>query len=133
MSLLDNQGMAFRCPECGREYDATLFEFGRSIRCECGAVVDPEGGKIWKKIGEMLSEEEEKNVRLLQRMVDRVCSLIVASDYPEVDIELEIEKVRETCRELFPDKMELFDLIYASRFKRLFEQFRFKNFPGENS
>jgi hypothetical protein len=32
--------MAIRCPECGREYDVTLFEFGRTITCECGATVD---------------------------------------------------------------------------------------------
>jgi hypothetical protein len=32
--------MAIRCRECGREYDVTLFEFGRTITCECGAEVD---------------------------------------------------------------------------------------------
>lgn len=31
--------MAIRCPACGREYDVTLFEFGRTIRCACGARV----------------------------------------------------------------------------------------------
>jgi DNA-directed RNA polymerase subunit RPC12/RpoP len=124
--------MAFRCPKCGREYDSTLFEFGLSIRCECGQIIDSARGKIWKKMEKILSDEEERNIRTLQKMVDRVCSLIVASDYPPVDIELEIEKVREKCRELFPDKTELFEMIYASRFRRLFEQFRFKNFPEEN-
>jgi len=32
--------MAIRCHQCGREYDVTLFEFGRTITCECGAEVD---------------------------------------------------------------------------------------------
>jgi hypothetical protein len=32
--------MAIKCPKCGTEYDVTLFTFGRSIRCDCGASVD---------------------------------------------------------------------------------------------
>lgn len=32
--------MAIRCSRCGREYDVTLFEFGRTLACECGAEVD---------------------------------------------------------------------------------------------
>ncbi len=28
--------MAIRCPKCKREYDVTLFEFGKNITCECG-------------------------------------------------------------------------------------------------
>jgi hypothetical protein len=32
--------MAITCPQCGAEYDVTLFTFGRSIRCDCGAWVD---------------------------------------------------------------------------------------------
>ena len=116
--------MAVRCPKCGREYDVTLFEFGRSVVCECGNIITPAGANVWKEIKKILADEEEENIRKLQRMVDRVCSLIVASDYPEVDIELEIEKVRERCRQLFPDKTDLFEMIYASRFKRLWDQFR---------
>lgn len=33
--------MAILCPGCGREYDATLFEFGATVSCECGAEVAP--------------------------------------------------------------------------------------------
>ena len=32
--------MAIKCPQCGTEYDVTLFTFDRSIRCDCGASVD---------------------------------------------------------------------------------------------
>lgn len=32
--------MAIKCPQCGAEYDVTLFPFGRRIRCDCGAWVD---------------------------------------------------------------------------------------------
>lgn len=31
--------MAVSCPRCGREYDVTLFEFGRTISCACGSRV----------------------------------------------------------------------------------------------
>ena len=32
--------MAYACPRCGRQYDATLFEFGRAVRCVCGRELD---------------------------------------------------------------------------------------------
>lgn len=31
--------MAVSCPGCGREYDVTLFQFGRTVDCTCGARV----------------------------------------------------------------------------------------------
>lgn len=34
--------MAIACPECGRHYDVTQFEFGRTIQCTCGARVGME-------------------------------------------------------------------------------------------
>jgi hypothetical protein len=31
--------MGVPCPRCGRSYDATLFAFGRTLHCRCGARV----------------------------------------------------------------------------------------------
>ncbi|MFP4057090.1 MAG: class I SAM-dependent methyltransferase [Candidatus Brocadiia bacterium] len=31
--------MAVQCPNCGRQYDVTLFQFGNTVACECGASV----------------------------------------------------------------------------------------------
>ncbi len=62
--------------------------------------------------------------RELQRMADRVCFLIVSTDYPEIDIEIEKGVVRDRCRELFPNRMHLYEMVYESRFRRLWEQFR---------
>ena len=31
--------MARNCPRCGANYDATLFQFGHAVRCDCGAAV----------------------------------------------------------------------------------------------
>ena len=28
--------MSVRCSACGREYDVTLFQFGRTVDCDCG-------------------------------------------------------------------------------------------------
>jgi hypothetical protein len=62
--------------------------------------------------------------RELGQMADHVCRLIVSSDYPDVDVAIEKEKVRARCEELFPDRMELYEMIFESRFQRLWEQWR---------
>ena len=63
-------------------------------------------------------------MRDLQRQADRVCVLILSSDLPAIDIEIEKNKVRERCLELYPDREELYEMVYESRFQRLWEQFR---------
>jgi hypothetical protein len=35
--------MAVTCPECGRQYDITLFQFGSAVDCDCGASLLLEG------------------------------------------------------------------------------------------
>ena len=65
-----------------------------------------------------------ERMAILQRGADRICNLILYSDCPEVDILIERRKLRDDCEELFPDRMDLFDMIYESRFDRLWEQFR---------
>ena len=60
----------------------------------------------------------------LQRKADRICTLIVTSDYPDVDIDIEIRRLREWCAEHLPERTELFEVVYANRFRRLREQFR---------
>jgi hypothetical protein len=66
----------------------------------------------------------------LQRMADRVCVLILSSDLPAIDIEIEKDKVRQRCLELYPDREQLYDMIYESRFERLWEQFRLEEESG---
>ena len=50
--------------------------------------------------------------------------LILSSDLPAIDIAIEKSKVRERCLTLYPDREWLYDMIYESRFDRLWEQFR---------
>lgn len=41
MRLWGGRGfMAVRCPQCHRQYDITLFQFGRTVLCECGERLD---------------------------------------------------------------------------------------------
>ncbi len=50
--------------------------------------------------------------------------MILSSDLPEVDIEIEKSEVRERCLELCPDREDLYDMLYEARFQRLWDQFR---------
>jgi uncharacterized protein with PIN domain len=49
--------MAIPCPGCGREYDVTLFQFGRTIDCTCGARVGLE-----KRVGPPVSADDPRFV-----------------------------------------------------------------------
>ena len=73
---------------------------------------------------EWLVAEENEKLAAFQRKADRIAFLIVASDYERIDVEIEKAELREECARLFPDKLDLYDMIYESRFQRLWEQFR---------
>ena len=76
---------------------------------------------LWHEF--LLTEENEK-LEAFQRKADRIAFLIVASDYERIDVEIEKAELRQECARLFPGKLELYDMIYESRFQRLWEQFR---------
>ena len=59
-----------------------------------------------------------------RRTADRIVSLILYSDMPAIDIEIEIESFRKDVLAEFPDGGELFDAIYLGRFMRIWSQFR---------
>lgn len=61
---------------------------------------------------------------ILRRKADRVASMIVTSSYSDLDCALAERGLRMACLRLCPDRMDLFDMIYASRMRRLREQFR---------
>ena len=60
----------------------------------------------------------------LRRQADEICRLIRTTDYTRVDILIKINGLREWCRIHIPERRRLFDMIYASRFERLWAQFR---------
>jgi len=60
----------------------------------------------------------------LARLADRVSVLVLREDYPEIDVVIAVENLRETASEMFPGTERLFEMIYLSRFRRLWRQFR---------
>ncbi len=72
-------------------------------------------------------DPRRKDMDELKRGAAEICSLLVNTDYPEVDIAIMRNRLRERCEELFPDRMDLFDMIYESRFDRLWEQFHLQH------
>ncbi|MDX2176691.1 MAG: hypothetical protein SF028_09475 [Candidatus Sumerlaeia bacterium] len=58
----------------------------------------------------------------LARRAWRVESLILHSDLPWIDIELEIAAMRRLVEEEWPERLPLFEALYAERFDRLESQ-----------
>ena len=115
--------MAIRCPQCGREYDVTLFSFGSTLRCECGARVSAlEPHRSPPPPDGAAERVSRRGMDEIARGADRIASLILHCDLPEIDIELAIGRLRERTEELFPGRGELFGMVYEARFRRLREQ-----------
>ena len=58
----------------------------------------------------------------LSRQSDRIVNLILYSSLPRVDIEIQIEQFREECLRRYPGREDLFEMVYASRFRRIWQQ-----------
>ena len=67
---------------------------------------------------------EDDAVRALTRQADRICEMIVSGDVPLIDIEIQQSALRDAVARAFPDKQALYQLLYESRFRRLWQQFR---------
>jgi hypothetical protein len=65
-------------------------------------------------------EATEQAYRAFQRQVDRVCTLIL---FERPEFESARIALRSEAKRLFPDKAQLYEIIYESRFRRLMEQF----------
>jgi hypothetical protein len=113
--------MIVTCPKCSSSYARVLL--ADPPRCRCGQllVLDDAAPQFVDREGLL---EEEENIREITRMAELVSFLIVATDCPKVDIEIKRAELKRRCRALFPDKMHVYEMIYASRFNRLWEQFR---------
>jgi putative protease len=60
--------MAIACPRCGAGFDVTLFQFGRRVRCDCGAWVDLASGHTRPAAG----LQPERNVAMVEVELGRV-------------------------------------------------------------
>jgi hypothetical protein len=110
--------MKIPCPRCHRDYDSEVFAFGQTILCECGVPIGRDG---WPDVDASLLGEDLAEA--IKRGADRIVSLILYSDLPEVDIDIEIDNLRRWCLDLFPERAHLFEWVYLARFRRLREQF----------
>ncbi len=67
---------------------------------------------------------EDEAVRALQRQADRIGEMIVSGEAPQIDIEIQQTALRDAVARTFPEKQALYQLIYESRFRRVWQQFR---------
>lgn len=143
--------MSIRCPRCGREFDVTLFEYRRTVRCPCGRVLSMDDGHAardererpddgrgtdvdidWEALERELfgasdaheAAHDRERAAALGREADRIVSMILFSDMPRIDIEIAIRAFRERVLAEFPEKEELFTALYLGRFRRIWRQFR---------
>jgi len=79
-----------------------------------------------------LGETSLENYKLaqLKQKVDELCEKIKTGIFLEDFFQKE-NQLRAYCQRLFPEKISLYDLIYRSRFKRIWEQFRGKKIEFE--
>ena len=123
--------MPIHCPKCGMKHDVVEFsaegaEGGNPIIfCRCGQKLNL---LLLETIGDFLryfeSEEEREKAKVIQKDAELICRMILEEACLDVDIEIARENLEEKVRKLFPDKMDTYRMIYESRFKRLWDQFR---------
>jgi hypothetical protein len=66
--------------------------------------------------------DEERRMHNLRRIVDFTTYLLSTVPLPESEAQSLIESCRRKALELFPEKAEVFDLIYPPRFRRARDQ-----------
>ena len=58
----------------------------------------------------------------LAREADRIVNLILHTSMPRIDIEIQIQSLREEFLRRYPEAADLFEMVYASRFRRIWDQ-----------
>lgn len=69
--------------------------------------------------GSLHTDEEERRVRYLQRLVDLTLATIAQTRVSYSEAQRMVQGVRKQAYRLFPDKKDTFELIYTPRFRRL--------------
>jgi hypothetical protein len=72
----------------------------------------------------MSAARVREGIDAMAREADRIVNLILHSSLPRVDIEIQIENFRAECLRRYPGSDDLFEMIYASRFRRIWEQWQ---------
>lgn len=115
--------MLVQCARCGNSYARVFLDASNDPHCRCGEALEVRGPAP-RFVDRDALVREERHLGEIARAADRVSFLIVATDCPRVDIDIQRAELRRRCQTLFPDKMEVYEMVYESRFRRLWEQFR---------
>jgi len=67
--------------------------------------------------------EETEKIARLKKLVDFVSEQLTSGVIPKSTALKLVGATREKAERIVPEDMELYDLIYGNRFKRLIEQF----------
>jgi hypothetical protein len=59
--------MAIICPRCKSQYDITLFQFGRTLKCDCGYSINPNRGVILNNAKRKNHKKTEKYIKVAKR------------------------------------------------------------------
>lgn len=62
--------MAIICPKCKSQYDITLFEFGRSLKCDCGYVINPNKNQSEYKFVKIYSTPRQGEIALIKSILN---------------------------------------------------------------
>lgn len=116
--------MNFSCSKCGQEYDTESFAGLKELQCQCGKTIDLEEIRAFAQV--VGGVEDKERALEIQKLADEVSLRILNEEYSRVDVEIAKARLRDKCLECFPEKMYLYDMLYESRFQRLWEQFREK-------
>ncbi len=60
----------------------------------------------------------------MESCANRICEWIVKGQAPLLDIEIQQAALRELVGKVFPEKPHFYQLLYETRFRRLWQQFR---------
>jgi len=121
--------VAIRCPACGAELDVALFSFGRAVRCDCGRRIEVDAPHE-RRVARPARRPVPSAADTLRRRADAITWTILYSDLSEVDVEIAIDALREHVRATLPDRLDLFEMVYVARWRRLREQGWGRNSPG---
>src|SRR5690242_10822973 len=78
----------------------------------------------------LMPENDLPLAEQLKRADHRICTLILNSDLQWIDVAIQIEQMRDLCLAQAPDKGDLFEALYVSRFRRLWDQWH-DDHPGQ--
>ena len=75
-------------------------------------------------VNSLMNGNGKKHSELLKRKADEICNLIMSPDSLWEQVQAKIGELHSICEKKFPENLELFEKIYISRFKKLWEEWK---------